>query len=63
VRERGGSRLGRASPVKPTRVDLTSGPRLSADFILFKITKKTLKNPNQIKTTSEKYPKITKNRK
>jgi hypothetical protein len=38
VRERGGSRLGRASPVKPTRVDLTSGPRLSADFILFKIT-------------------------
>jgi hypothetical protein len=36
VRERvRGSQLGRAGPVKPTRVDLTSGPRLSAPvFIL-----------------------------
>jgi hypothetical protein len=35
VRERGGSRLGRAGPVKPTRVDLTSGPRLLAASICF----------------------------
>jgi hypothetical protein len=34
-RERGGSRLGRAGPVKPTRVDLTSGPRLSAASFCF----------------------------
>jgi hypothetical protein len=34
VREEwGGSRLGRAGPVKPTRVDLTSGPRLSAPVL------------------------------
>jgi hypothetical protein len=35
VRERGGSRLGRAGPIKPTRVDLTSGPRLLAASICF----------------------------
>jgi hypothetical protein len=33
-----GGQLGRAGPVKPTRVDLTSGPRLSAlVLILIKI--------------------------
>jgi hypothetical protein len=39
------------------------GPGCQLIFILFKITKKTLENPNLNKTTSEKYPKITKNRK
>jgi hypothetical protein len=36
---------------------------LSADFLSFKIAKNPRKNPNLIKTTPEKYLKITKNEK
>jgi hypothetical protein len=39
------------------------GPGYQPDFIFIKITKNPRKNPNWIKTTPEKYLKITKNEK